>query len=119
MSRRGRSASRVEALVDEFDWADVVAAVPEHPAEGAVERVDVAAEETSVVGDDPSELERHLGHEAQRAAARGLRELHVLRRKLGERVGGKTFCLELSLDRVDEVVAERAEILHMDGCPED
>ena len=34
------SATNFEGLVDEFDRADVVAAVPEHPAERVVEVVD-------------------------------------------------------------------------------
>src|SRR5712691_4399703 len=114
-----RSASRVEVLADELDWPDVVAAVPEHPAEGMVERLHVAVAETSVVGDDPFELERHLGHEAERSAACGLREPHILRLKLGERIGGKTFRSEFGVDRVDEVVAERSEIRHTNARPED
>jgi hypothetical protein len=48
-------------LVDKFDGSDVVAAVPEHSAERLVERVDVAAAAAALVGDEPSELERHLG----------------------------------------------------------
>ena len=85
------SASRVEVLADELDRPDVVAAVPEDSAEGVVERVDVAVADSTLVGDDPAEFERHLGHEAERAAARGLREPHILRLKLGERIGGETF----------------------------
>src|SRR6266511_1334277 len=73
------SASNVEALVDEFDRADVVAAVPEHPAERVVEVVDVAAAEAAFVGVDPSQLERHFSHEAESAAACGLRELDAVR----------------------------------------
>jgi hypothetical protein len=42
------SGSGVEALVDEFDRADVVAAVPEHPAERMVELVDVAAAQATL-----------------------------------------------------------------------
>ena len=42
------SAASVEALGDEFDRADVVAAVPEHPAERVVEMVYVGAAETAL-----------------------------------------------------------------------
>jgi hypothetical protein len=65
-------------LVDKFDRADVVAAVPEHPAERVIEVVDVAAAQAALVGDDRSQLERHFSHEAQRAAACGLRELDAV-----------------------------------------
>src|ERR687892_1183688 len=54
------SGSPVEALVGVFDRADVVAAVAEHPSEGMVEVVDVAAAQSALVLDDPAELERHL-----------------------------------------------------------
>src|SRR6266542_639600 len=68
--------------------------------------------------DLPSELERHLGHEAERAAARGLRKPNFVALELGERVGGESFRAELSLDRVDEVVAERTKIPDMNASPE-
>src|SRR6266540_2818186 len=111
------SAASVEALGDEFDRPDVVAAVPEHPAERVVEMVYVGAAETALVSDDPSEFERHLGHEADRAAVRGLRKPNIAV-EFGECVGGKSFRAEFSLDRVDEVVAERAEIRDMNASPE-
>jgi hypothetical protein len=83
-----------------------------------VEIVDVVAAEAALVGDDPAELERHLGHEAERAAARGLGKPKIVALELGERVGGESFRAELSLDRVDEVVAERTKIRDMNACPE-
>src|SRR6266540_4331839 len=113
------SAASVEALGDEFDRPDVVAAVPEHPAERVVEMVYVGAAETAPVSDDPSEFERHLGHEAERAAVRGLRKPNIVAVEFGECVGGKSFRAEFSLDRVDEVVAERAEIRYLYAHPED
>jgi hypothetical protein len=105
--------------VDEFDRADVVAAVPEHPAERVVEGVDVAEAHAAPIVDDPSELEGHFGHEAEDAAAGGLREPNAVGVKLGERVYGKAFCAELGLDGLDELGAGRAEIRDADACPED
>jgi hypothetical protein len=81
-----------------------------------VEIVDVAAAEPTLVGDVPSELERHLGHEAERAAARGLGKSKIVALELEERVGGESFRAELSLDRVDEVVVERTKSRDM-KCP--
>src|SRR6266542_756107 len=98
----------------EFDRADVVAAVPEHPVERVVEGVDVAAAQAALVGDDPPELEGHFGHEAEDAATGGLREPNAVGLKLGERVGGKAFCAELGLDRLDEVASEWAQIRDVD-----
>jgi len=104
------SGSSVEALVDELDRSDVLAAVPEHPAKRVVEIVDVAVAQTACVTDDPAELEGHFGHEAEGAAARGLCEQKIVWLKTRERVGGKAFCAKLDLDRLDEVAAELPEI---------
>ena len=106
-------------LVDEFDRADVVAAVPEHATERVVDVVDVAAAQAALVGDDRSELEPHFGHEAEGAAARGLRELDAVRLESRECVGGKAFCAELGLDGFDEIATERAEIRDVDTYAED
>jgi hypothetical protein len=106
-------------LCDEFDRADVVAAVPERATESVVEKVDLAAAEAARVSDEVSELEGHLVHEAEGAAARGLGEPSIVRSKLRERVGGEVLCAELGLDGIDEIVAERAEIRAANARPED
>jgi hypothetical protein len=60
---RQRSGSSVESLLDEFDRADVFAAVRDHPSERVAEFAGVDAPQFALVVDDPAELKRHLGHE--------------------------------------------------------
>ena len=74
--------------------------------------------QATLVGDDPSELERHFGHEAEGAAARRLRELEPVRLERCERFGGKALGAELCLDGLNEVIAKRTEIRNVDSDPE-
>jgi len=116
------SDGQVRALrcwLTKFDRADVIAAVPEHATERVVDVVDVAAAQAVLVGDDPSELERHFGHEAEGAAARGLGELDTVRLESRECVGGQVFGAELALDGRDEIVPDRAEVRPANTCSED
>ncbi len=54
---------------------------------------------------------------AEGAAARGLGKLQIVAIEVGERVCGKPFPAQLILDRLYEVVAQRAEIRRMSRAP--
>ena len=82
----------------------------QRPPEPLVERADVARGQTARGGNRVTDLGGHLGHETQRAAARGLRDQHAVTRKRGERVERKLFGAQLTLDRIYEVLAERSQI---------
>ncbi len=98
MRRFKRQPSSIEALWDELDRADLLAAVPEHPAARVVEGVDVAeAQASPSVTIHPSSKAIWV-MKPRMLPAGGLREPNAVGLKLGERVCGKVFRAGLDLD---------------------
>ena len=82
-----RSGARSKPLGNELERVYVAAAVVQGTAKVMVEGVDLAVAEATGISDLVSEVDGHLVHESEDAAACGLRETNGVRVELAERVG--------------------------------
>jgi hypothetical protein len=82
-----RSGARSKPLGNELERVYVAAAVVQGTAKVMVKGVDVAVAEATGISDLVSEMDGHLVHESEDAAACRLRETNGVRVELAERVG--------------------------------
>src|SRR4051812_25984469 len=106
-------------LDDEVDWIEVAASVVRGAAEVPADGAGVTAAEAAGGGDGVVDVDGHVVHEAEHAAARGLRDLKRSRVELPERVRCQPLRVECGLDDADNVRPERAQLRRARARDED